>query len=71
MIPTLVAVAVAAYRATDPNWIADVRRQCRGDGPDVLLEMSGHPGAIERLMPGSTAEKMIGHAECPVLVVRN
>jgi threonine 3-dehydrogenase len=33
--------AVEAYRATDPNWISDVKRQCRaGDGPDVLLEMS-------------------------------
>ncbi len=39
--------AVEAYRATDPNWIADVRSQCRGDGPDVLLEMSGHSGAID------------------------
>lgn len=39
--------AVEAYRATDPNWIADIRKQTRGDGPDVLLEMSGHPGAID------------------------
>jgi threonine 3-dehydrogenase len=51
--------AVEAYRATDPNWIADVRRQCRGDGPDVLLEMSGHSGAIDdgfkALRPGGVA----------------
>jgi threonine 3-dehydrogenase len=39
--------AVEAYRATDPGWIADIRSQTRGDGPDVLLEMSGHPGAID------------------------
>jgi threonine 3-dehydrogenase len=51
--------AVEAYRANDPNWIADLRRQCRGDGADVLLEMSGHPGAIDdgfkALRPGGTA----------------
>lgn len=52
--------AVEAYRATDPNWIADVKRQCRaGDGPDVLLEMSGHAGAIDdgfkALRPGGVA----------------
>lgn len=51
--------AVEAYRASDPNWISDIRRQCRGDGPDVLLEMSGHPGAIDdgfkALRPGGIA----------------
>lgn len=39
--------AVEAYRASDPNWLSDVRKATRGDGPDVLLEMSGHPGAID------------------------
>lgn len=37
----------------------------------IVIGRHGHPGALERLMPGSTAEKVIGHAECPVLVVRN
>lgn len=39
--------ALEAYRANDPNWIADLRKQTRGDGADVLLEMSGHSGAID------------------------
>lgn len=28
------------------DWVADVRRCTHGQGPEVLLEMSGHPGAI-------------------------
>lgn len=39
--------AVEAYRATDPTWIEDIRKQTRGDGPDVLLEISGHASAID------------------------
>lgn len=43
-----------------------------GRGADlIVIGRHGHPGALERLMPGSTAEKVIGHAGCPVLVVRN
>ena len=51
--------AVEAYPANDPNWIADLRRQTRGDGPDVLLEMSGSPAAIDA---GFTALRMGGTA---------
>ena len=39
--------AVEAYKANDPNWIKKLREQTRGDGPDVLLEMSGNPLAID------------------------
>jgi threonine 3-dehydrogenase len=39
--------ATAAFKANDPMWIDKVRKECRGDGPDVLLEMSGHPAAID------------------------
>ncbi len=40
--------AVEAYDARQGNgWIADVRAHTRGDGPDVLLEMSGAPRAID------------------------
>jgi threonine 3-dehydrogenase len=39
--------AVKAYKANDPKWIADIRSLTREDGPDVLLEMSGHPAAID------------------------
>lgn len=39
--------AVEAYKATDPNWIKKVKDHTRGDGPDVLLEMSGSPHAID------------------------
>lgn len=36
-----------AYKANDPKWIEKIRQHTRGDGPDVLLEMSGHTGAID------------------------
>ena len=39
--------AVEAFKANDPKWIEKVRSQTRGDGPDVLIEMSGHPAAID------------------------
>lgn len=39
--------AVEAFKANDPKWIDKVRQLTRGDGPDVLLEMSGHPAAID------------------------
>lgn len=39
--------AVEAYKANDPGWIEKLRKHTRGDGPDVLLEMSGHPMAID------------------------
>lgn len=39
--------AVRAWRANDPKWIDDIRSLTRGDGPDVLLEMSGNSGAID------------------------
>src|SRR4029077_1202684 len=39
--------ATEAYKANDPKWIDKIREHTRGDGPDVLLEMSGHMGAID------------------------
>jgi threonine 3-dehydrogenase len=52
--------AVEAYDARSGNgWIADLRSQTRGDGPDVLLEMSGAPSAIDA---GFTALRMGGTA---------
>ena len=32
--------------ATDPGWVAEVRGATAGEGPDVLIEMSGHPDAL-------------------------
>lgn len=52
--------AVEAYNGKDgAGWIADIRSQTRGDGPDVLLEMSGAPSAIDA---GFTALRMGGTA---------
>jgi threonine 3-dehydrogenase len=39
--------ASEAWKASDPKWIDKIRALTRGDGPDVLLEMSGHMGAID------------------------
>jgi len=52
--------AVEAYNPmTDKGWIDDIRNQTRGDGVDVLLEMSGAASAINdgftALRPGGTA----------------
>ncbi|MBX9641244.1 MAG: zinc-binding dehydrogenase, partial [Mycobacteriaceae bacterium] len=41
------------------EWIKELRKATRGDGPDVLLEMSGHPAAIS---DGFTALRMGGTA---------
>jgi threonine 3-dehydrogenase len=51
--------AVEAYDAREDGWIEDVRKQTRGDGVDVLLEISGNEKAIDQgfraLRPGGTA----------------
>ncbi len=52
--------AVEAYDAREGDgWIADVRKQCRGEGVDVLLEMSGAESAFDQgfhaLRNGGTA----------------
>jgi threonine 3-dehydrogenase len=39
--------AVEAYSAKDAGWVEAIRKETRGDGPDVLLEMSGAPSAID------------------------
>lgn len=39
--------AVEAYDARDGGWVEDLRSQTRGQGADVLLEMSGAPTAID------------------------
>jgi len=39
--------AAEAFDARDPDWPARVRAACRGDGADVLLEMSGAPAALD------------------------
>jgi nucleotide-binding universal stress UspA family protein len=40
-------------------------------GTDLtVVGRHGHTGALERLILGGTAQKIIGHATCPVLVVR-
>lgn len=51
--------AAEAYDARDASWIGHVKAQTRGDGPDVLLEMSGAPSAIDA---GFTALRMGGTA---------
>jgi len=38
--------AVEGYDARDESWIDDIRSQTRGEGVDVVLEMSGAPGAF-------------------------
>jgi threonine 3-dehydrogenase len=35
-----------AFEAQDPSWPAEARRLTHGQGPQVLLEMSGHPTAL-------------------------
>lgn len=51
--------AVEAFDPRDNKWIDEVRKSCRGEGADVLLEMSGASVALnqgfEALRNGATA----------------
>jgi threonine 3-dehydrogenase len=51
--------ATEAFDPRDDQWIADIRKHCRGEGVDVLLEMSGAAPALtqgfEALRNGGTA----------------
>lgn len=38
--------ADATVRADDAGWVDETRRLTGGEGPEVLVEMSGHPGAV-------------------------
>ncbi|MBM4107440.1 MAG: L-threonine 3-dehydrogenase [Phycisphaerae bacterium] len=40
--------AVEAFDPRDGGWIEEVRRACRGEGADVLLEMSGAASALNQ-----------------------
>ncbi|RMH13792.1 MAG: L-threonine 3-dehydrogenase [Planctomycetota bacterium] len=40
--------AAEAYNARDSSWIEDVKTQTRGEGVDVLLEMSGADAAFDQ-----------------------
>ncbi|ADB19030.1 Alcohol dehydrogenase zinc-binding domain protein [Pirellula staleyi DSM 6068] len=51
--------ADVAFHSSDENWVAEARRLTHNQGPEVLLEMSGHPVAIRQgfaaLRNGGTA----------------
>lgn len=57
------------FDARQPDWVEQVRRLTRDEGPDVLLEMSGAPDAIrhgfEALRNGGTAA-LLGLPASPV-----
>ena len=59
------------YAASDPDWPAKARRATHDQGPQVLLEMSGHPTAIrqgfEALRNGGTAA-LLGLPSAPVSI---
>ncbi len=67
------AAGVAARRASPATGAPEaIGPLAASSGADlIVVGRHGHPGALERLMPGSTAEKVIGHAGCAVLVVRD
>lgn len=58
-----------AFSASDENWPKEVRRLTHNQGPQVLLEMSGHPRAIRQgfqaLRNGGTAA-LLGLPSGPV-----
>ncbi|MBS0198449.1 MAG: L-threonine 3-dehydrogenase [Planctomycetes bacterium] len=51
--------AAEAFDPRDNAWVGEVRKACRGEGVDVLLEMSGSPAAYDQgfsaLRNGGTA----------------
>lgn len=58
-------------RGDDENWPATARQRTHGQGPQVLLEMSGHPRAVEQgltaLRNGGTAA-LLGLPSQPVAI---
>lgn len=42
---------------------------CAAEHPDLLIVGSSHVGAIGRVMPGSTGERLLHGASCPVAIV--
>lgn len=40
--------AAEVFDPRDDKWIAEVKKACRGEGVDVLLEMSGSPAAYDQ-----------------------
>jgi len=58
-----------SYKASDPEWPLWARRETHNQGPQVLLEMSGHPTAIKQgfkaLRNGGTAA-LLGIPSKPV-----
>ncbi len=49
----------------------EIGRIAAARGTDlIVVGRHGHTGALERLILGGTAQKIIGHAACPVLVVK-
>jgi len=51
--------AIEAFDPRDNSWVSEVKKSCRGEGADVLLEMSGAAPALEQglesLRNGGTA----------------
>ena len=51
--------ADVTVRSNEPGWVDEVREAAYGSGPEVLIEMSGHPDAVrggfEALRKGGTA----------------
>jgi len=58
-----------AYLASDPEWPAEVRKATHNQGPQVWLEMSGHPRAIRdgfRILRNGGTVAMLGLSSNPV-----
>jgi threonine 3-dehydrogenase len=61
--------ADAVYLATDPGWPDEARKRTLNQGPQVWLEMSGHPKAIRdgfRILRNGGVVAMLGLASRPV-----
>lgn len=59
------AVVVPSDARTD----AALEEICLQQGADVLVIGSEQPGFFQRLFSGSTTDRIVHHAPCPVLVV--
>ena len=56
---------VPSHARTDAALAEIVERE----GADLLIIGSGQPGWLQRLLGGSTVDRIVHHAPCPVLVV--
>lgn len=64
--PAVTRTEVVPSHSRTEDALADIVRR---EGADLLVVGSAQPGWLQRLFGGSTVDRIVHHAPCPVLVV--